>query len=65
LVPVSSSQAVVGAIIGIGLAKGDKNINFSKLRSISFGWLLTPLLSLLLSYISLFFMQNVFVQSVF
>ncbi len=65
LVPVSSSQAVVGAIIGIGLAKGDKNINFSKLRSISFGWLLTPLLSLLLSYISLFFMQNVFMQSVF
>jgi PiT family inorganic phosphate transporter len=65
LVPVSSSQAVVGAIIGIGLAKGDNNINFSKLRSISFGWLLTPLLSLLLSYISLFFMQNVFMQSVF
>lgn len=65
LVPVSSSQAVVGAIIGIGLAKGDKNINYNKLRKISLGWLLTPIMSLLLSYISLFFMQNVFMQNVF
>lgn len=65
LVPVSSSQAVVGAVIGIGLAKGDKNINFGKLRKISLGWLLTPTMSLILSYISLFFMQNVFMQSVF
>jgi len=65
LVPVSSSQAVVGAVIGIGLAKGDRNINYSKLKKISFGWLLTPTISLLLSYISLFFMQNVFMQNVF
>ncbi len=65
LVPVSSSQAVVGAIIGIGLAKGDRNINYAQLRKISFGWLLTPTMSLILCYISLFFMQNVFLQSVF
>lgn len=65
LVPVSSSQAVVGSIIGIGLAKGDKNINFSKLRRIAFGWLLTPTISLVVAYVSLFFMQNVFMQSVF
>jgi len=65
LVPVSSSQAVVGSILGIGLAKGDRNINFGKLKRISFGWLLTPTISLALSYVSLFFMQNVFMQSVF
>ncbi len=65
LVPVSSSQAVVGAVIGIGLAKGDKNINYNKLKRISIGWLLTPTMSLIISYISLFFMQNVFMQSVF
>jgi len=65
LVPVSSSQAVVGAIIGIGLAKGDKNINFSKLKKISLGWLLTPAMSLVLAYVSLFFMQNVFMQIVY
>lgn len=62
LVPVSSSQAVVGAIIGIGLAKGDTNINFKKLKRIAFGWILTPTISLALSYISLFFMENVFVK---
>ncbi|GAU76553.1 inorganic phosphate transporter [Fusibacter sp. 3D3] len=65
LVPVSSSQAIVGSIIGIGLARGDKNINLTKLRNISFGWLLTPVLSLILSYVSLFFMQNVFMQAVY
>lgn len=65
LVPVSSSQAVVGAIIGIGIGKGDRNINFEKLKKISFGWVLTPIMSLILSYISLFFMNNVFMQPVF
>ena len=65
LVPVSSSQAIVGSIIGIGLARGDRNINFKKLRNISFGWLFTPVLSMILAYISLFFMQNVFMQGVY
>ncbi len=65
LVPVSSSQAIVGSIIGIGIARGDNSINLTKLRNISFGWLLTPAISLILSYVSLFFMQNVFMQSVF
>jgi PiT family inorganic phosphate transporter len=64
LVPVSSSQAVVGAIIGIGLAKGDRHINFSKLGKISLGWVLTPTISLILCYFSLYFMQNVFLQNV-
>ncbi|MCT4661607.1 MAG: inorganic phosphate transporter [Tissierellales bacterium] len=65
LVPVSSSQAVVGAVIGIGLGKGDKNINFSKLKKISAGWIFTPTISLILTYISLFFMENVFMNSVY
>jgi len=53
LVPVSSSQAVVGAIIGIGIGKGDRNINFSKLKKIAVGWVLTPAISLMLSFLSL------------
>jgi PiT family inorganic phosphate transporter len=65
LVPVSSSQAVVGAVIGIGLGKGDKNINFGKLKKISAGWIFTPTISLILTYISLFFMENVFMNSVY
>ena len=65
LVPISSSQAVVGAVIGISLAKGGRNVNFRILGKISLGWLTTPIASAILSYIALFFMQNVFLQQVF
>lgn len=54
LVPVSSSQAVVGAVIGIGIAKGDRNINFKKIGNISIGWILTPTFALIISYVGLF-----------
>lgn len=65
LVPVSSSQAVVGAIIGIGLAKGDRNINYKKLKNISIGWFLTPLVSLIISLVGLLIMQNILMQNVY
>lgn len=42
LVPVSSSQAVVGAVIGIGLAKGGRNMHLGVVGRISIGWVLTP-----------------------
>lgn len=58
LVPVSSSQAVVGAIIGIGIGKGDRNINFSKLKKIAMGWILTPAISLAFSYVSLLLLKR-------
>ncbi|HMA76071.1 MAG TPA: inorganic phosphate transporter [Candidatus Krumholzibacteriaceae bacterium] len=65
LVPISSSQAVVGAVMGISLAKGLKGMNFRKLGHIAIGWIATPVASAVLSYIALFFMQNVFMQDVF
>jgi PiT family inorganic phosphate transporter len=65
LVPVSSSQAVVGAILGIGIAKGLGSVNFGILGKISAGWVATPIISALISFISLFFMQNVFMQRVY
>ncbi len=65
LVPVSSSQAVVGAIIGIALGKGGKNINFNTMGKIGVGWIFTPLASGIISFMLLFFMQNVFMQTVF
>jgi len=65
LVPVSSSQAVVGSVMGISLAKGGRNINFRKLSQISLGWVATPAASAILAYVALFFMQNVFMQNVF
>ena len=64
LVPVSSSQAVVGAVLGLGLAKGGRNINFRLLGKIGIGWILTPITAALISFILLFFMQNVFIRTV-
>ena len=59
LVPVSSSQAIIGAVIGIGILKGC-SINWGLLGRIVIGWILTPITAALVCYISLFFLQNVF-----
>jgi PiT family inorganic phosphate transporter len=42
-VPVSSSQAVVGAVIGIGILKGSQTIRKKTLLSILLAWFITPL----------------------
>ncbi len=60
LVPVSSSQAIVGAIIGIGLLKGGKNIKLNVIGKIALGWLVTPVIAGLIAFFALFFMSNVF-----
>ena len=65
LVPVSSSQAVVGAVIGIGLAKGAHNIRLGILGRIGAGWIATPVISAGTSFLLLFFVQNVFLQPVY
>ena len=65
LVPVSSSQAVIGAIIGIGLAKGGKNINWMTVAHIIVGWIFTPAISAIVCFISLFFLENVFNLAVY
>jgi len=64
LVPVSSSQVVIGAIIGIGLYKGGREIKLNILGSISLGWIATPIAAGILSFFMLFFMNNVFKQEV-
>lgn len=60
LVPVSSTQVVIGSIIGIGFYKGARNINFRLLGSIAAGWLITPVFSGALACLSLYFVKNIF-----
>ena len=60
MVPVSSSQVIIGCVIGIGIYKGARNINFRILGEIGIGWIVTPLLSGILAFISLFFVRNIF-----
>jgi PiT family inorganic phosphate transporter len=60
MAPVSSSQVIVGCIIGIGIYKGVSNINFKLLGEIGIGWITSPLLAGGLSFILLFVMKNIF-----
>ena len=41
-VPVSSSQAIVGAVVGVGIVGGLRTINPKMLVKITVGWLITP-----------------------
>ncbi len=65
LAPVSLTQGVVGAVVGIGLAEGGRYFNYRLLGKIAVGWVITPILSILLSLLLLFIVQNVFQQKVF
>ena len=65
LVPVSSSQAVVGAVLGIGLLRGGRTIRWRVLGGIGLGWMATPIIAGVLCFVGLFFLQNVFNQEVY
>jgi PiT family inorganic phosphate transporter len=44
-VPVSSSQAIVGAVIGVGLVRDRKTVNARMVGRIAVGWVLTPVIA--------------------
>ena len=64
LVPVSSSQAVVGAIVGISILQGITAVKWNVLGKIIAGWIVTPIFAGIVCFIGLFFLQNVFNLSV-
>ena len=41
--PVSSSQAVVGALMGIGITQGINSVSKRRLAEIAIGWVVTPI----------------------
>lgn len=65
LVPVSSSQAVIGAILGIGFIKGGRGINWGIVGKIVVGWITAPLMAMGICFICLFFLENVFNLTVY
>jgi PiT family inorganic phosphate transporter len=65
LVPVSSSQAIVGAVIGIGLLKGGKEVKWNIAGKIAVGWIVLPIIAALISFVILFVLQNIFNQAVY
>jgi PiT family inorganic phosphate transporter len=64
LVPVSSSQAVIGSVLGLGILKGGRGIRYGVLGEIAAGWVTTPIIAGLIAYLALFFLQNVFAVQV-
>ena len=48
-IPVSTTQAIVGGVIGVGLTKGVRTVNLRTIRNIMLGWLATPTSAALLA----------------
>ena len=59
LVPISSSQASVGSVIGVALAKKGRNINLRSLGRITIGWLSTPLTAVVFTVAILFLLDKI------
>jgi PiT family inorganic phosphate transporter len=53
-VPVSTSQAVIGAVLGVGIIKGIRTVERRTLINILFGWLLTPTIAAVIA-LSIYF----------
>jgi len=49
-IPVSTSQAIVGAVVGVGLVKGVKTVRLRKITEIVVGWVATPTVAGLFSF---------------
>jgi inorganic phosphate transporter, PiT family len=64
MVPVSSTQVVIGAVLGIGLIKGAREIQLKTLSGVAVGWIITPLTAGVFTWFALFFVQNVFGMTV-
>lgn len=64
LVSISFTHVIVGAVMGIALAKGGRNVNYRVLGRISLAWITAPVMAFFLSFILLFVTQNVFEQKV-
>lgn len=56
-VPVSTSQAMIGAVLGVGLVKGINTVSRQTLAGILLAWFLTPTIACFIS-IALYFVVN-------
>lgn len=59
-IPVSTSQAVVGAVVGAGLTRGVKNVHFGVFKNIAIAWVSSPTVAGVLTYIVAFLTRGYF-----
>lgn len=59
-IPVSTSQAVVGAVMGAGLTKGVKYVHFGVFRNIAIAWGSSPAVAGVMAYLAALATQGFF-----
>ena len=59
-IPVSTSSAIVGAVVGVGLVRGARTISKKTILTILIGWVLTPCLAAVSSYSAYRLLATVF-----
>lgn len=59
-IPVSTSQAVVGAVMGAGLTRGIKAVHFGVFKNIAIAWVSSPTVAGVLAYAVAFFTKGYF-----
>jgi PiT family inorganic phosphate transporter len=62
-VPVSTSQAVIGAILGVGIVRGINTVSRRTLGSILIGWFLTPVVAAFIAIVLYFAIHLRYVSS--
>ena len=61
-IPVSTSQAIVGAVAGVGLVKGIRAVNVRQMIRIAVGWVLTPTCAAGFSYLLYRFLSSILIN---
>ena len=59
-IPVSTSSAIVGAVVGVGFVKGMKAISRKTIMTVLLGWLLTPTFAAAASFLMYKLIKTVF-----
>ena len=52
-VPVSATQTIVGAVVGVGLSRDYRTVSKKMITSIGLGWIVTPLSAGIFTYLAL------------
>ncbi|MBD3227805.1 MAG: hypothetical protein GF329_06420 [Candidatus Lokiarchaeota archaeon] len=64
-IPISTTHATIGSIIGIGLFLGGINgLNWLKILEMSFWWILSPIIGYVISYISYKIISKLITQKI-
>ncbi|MBQ3549301.1 MAG: anion permease [Oscillospiraceae bacterium] len=61
-IPVSTSQAVVGAVVGAGLTRGVKSVHFGVFKNIAIAWVSSPTVAGLMAYLVAICTKNYFLS---